>query len=305
MYLEHFHLSSAPFGLTPDTQFFCQSSQHIGALNTAKVCLKQGEGFIKITGEVGSGKTLLCRLLLNQLDANEYVTAYLPNPMIRPEDLPQIIAKEIGLDLTQTQKNFHELQEALREHLIQINKNGKTVVLLIDEAQAMPIETLEALRLMTNLEAETHKLLQIILLGQPELNDKLNLSELRQLKQRIAFSYHLKPLTKHEIYAYIRHRLAIAGHTHGNLFTNKALKLVFKYSAGLPRVVNILCHKALLAAYGSGLPIATAKCIRAAKKDTEFAIWHSQSLPFIKKIFHPIYKIFRFKIKSRGTYEPY
>src|SRR3989338_4698263 len=113
MYLEHFRLSCAPFGLTPDTHFFCHSPQHLGALNTASVCLKHGEGFIKISGEVGSGKTLLCRLLLNQLAKNHYVTAYLPNPLVRPEDLPQIIAKEIQLDLSQTPKNFHEMQEAL------------------------------------------------------------------------------------------------------------------------------------------------------------------------------------------------
>jgi len=274
MYQKHFHLSCAPFGLTPDTHFFSHSAQHVGALNTAMICLSQGEGFIKITGEVGSGKTLLCRLLLNTLDPTIYVTAYLPDPLIRPEELARIIAKEIGIDPQSLPNNAHEVREILLQHLITLHAAGKSVVLLIDEAQAMPVETLEALRLMTNLETETHKLLQIILLGQPELNDKLNIAPLRQLKQRIAFNYALTPLSKSEFDAYIRHRLAIAGHTHGNLFTHKAMKIIFEYSKGVPRVVNILCHKSLLACYGQGAHRVCAKHVRLAKKDTDFAQWY-------------------------------
>lgn len=300
MYLQHFHLHCAPFGLTPDTAFFCNSSQHVGALNTAKVCLDHGEGFIKITGEVGSGKTLLCRLLLNQLDPSKYVTAYLPNPHIRPEELPRILAKEIGMDMQHFPTNSHEMQETLLKYLIQLNQAGKTVVLLIDEAQAMPVETLEALRLITNLEVETHKLLQIILLGQPELNDKLNLAELRQLKQRIAFSYQLKPLTRAEMNAYIRHRLAIAGHTHGNLFTDKAMKAVYKYSSGLPRVVNILCHKGLLASYGLGQNVVTSKSIKIARRDTEFAQSYPGHASLFKRVSLHLGKVFKAK-KARQS----
>jgi MSHA biogenesis protein MshM len=295
MYLEHFHLSCPPFGLTPDTHFFCQSSQHIGALNTARVCLDQGEGFIKITGEVGSGKTLLCRLLLNQLNSAKFITAYLPNPNVSAQDLPLIIAKEIGLDLSTTGRISHEIQEAILKHLIELNQQGKTVVLLIDEAQAMPVETLESLRLLTNLETETHKLLQVVLLGQPELNDKINLPELRQLKQRIAFSYQIRPLTKTEMNGYIRHRLAIAGHTQGNLFTDKALQQLCKYSRGIPRVINILCHKALLAAYGLGLPAATAKCVKQARRDTEFAACYSSRKRWHQKIKHHLFNLLRLK----------
>jgi MSHA biogenesis protein MshM len=281
MYQEHFNLTCAPFSLTPDTHFFCQSSQHIGALNTAKICLKQGEGFIKITGEVGCGKTLLCRLLLNQLPNETYVTAYLPNPHIRPEELARVIAKELNVDVTDFPTNHHDAQETLLKHLIQLHQSGKTVVLLLDEAQAMPVETLEALRLITNLEAETHKLLHIILLGQPELNDKLNLAELRQLKQRIAFSYQLNPLTKAELHAYIRHRLAIAGQTYGNLFTDKAIKMIYHHSRGIPRVVNILCHKSLLTCYGLGQKMVTSKFVKIAKKDTDFAKPYSPPKKFL------------------------
>lgn len=298
MYLAHFHLTSAPFGLTPDTHFFCNSAQHVGALNTARTCLNQGEGFIKITGEVGSGKTLLCRLLLNQLSPSQYVTAYLPNPNVRPEELPFILAKEIGLNAHKLPKNSHDLQEVLLKHLIHLNQEGKTVALLIDEAQAMPVETLEALRLITNLEVETHKLLQIILLGQPELNDKLNLPALRQLKQRIAFSYQLRPLTRPEMGAYIRHRLAVSGHTHGNLFTDKAIRLIYKYSSGIPRIINILCHKSLLASYGLGLPIVTTKSVKIAKRDTEFASWHPSNSNVARRISNRLAKFF--KPKTRG-----
>lgn len=291
MYQEHFQLTCLPFGLTPDTHFFSHSAQHVGALNTAMLCLQHGEGFIKITGEVGSGKTLLCRLLLNTLDPEIYVSAYLPNPSIRPEELASIIGKEIGMDTDQLSNNAHMMQEALLKHLSTIHQAGKSVVLLIDEAQAMPVETLEALRLLTNLETETHKLLQIILLGQPELNDKLNLSALRQLKQRIAFNYALNPLSKPEFYAYIRHRLAIAGHTHGNLFTQKAMNMIFTTSGGIPRVVNILCHKSLLACYGQGKNRVHRKHVKLAKKDTDFAAWYynknvfSRCLQRLRKLF--------------------
>lgn len=301
MYQAHFHLTYPPFGLTPDTQFFSHSAQHVGALNTALICLQQGEGFIKITGEVGSGKTLLCRLLLNELKSDTYITAYLPNPVIHPAELARIIAKEIGIAENQLSSNAHDMQEALLQHLITLNQSGKSVVLLIDEAQAMPVDTLERLRLMTNLETETHKLLQIILLGQPELNDKLNCPELRQLKQRIAFSYTLKPLTKSEFHAYIRHRLATSGHTHGNLFTNKAMNMIFRHSAGIPRVINILCHKSLLACYGQGQHHVTTKHVKLAKKDTEFAKWYSKK-SFIRNPFRQLLNLF--KAKKGSNHEP-
>jgi MSHA biogenesis protein MshM len=296
VYLPHFHLDRLPFSLTPDTHFFCNSPQHVGALNTALVCLDQGEGFIKITGEVGSGKTLLCRLLLNHLSNSEhFLTAYLPNPNIRQEELAVAIAKEIGLILDSQTQNAQQLQETLFKRLIHINQEGKTVVLLIDEAQAMPTETLEALRLLSNLEAETHKLLQIVLFGQHELNDKLNSQALRQLKQRIAFSYEIKPLTRTEMGAYVRHRLAIAGHTQGNLFTPKSLNYIYKYSAGIPRVINILCHKALLASYGLGLPAVNMRAVKLAKRDTDFAGWHHRNASFIRKILRRIFNLFHFK----------
>ncbi len=272
MYQYYFHLKLAPFALTPDTRFFCEAPPHLEALTMLMVCLKQGEGFIKIVGEVGSGKTLLCRQLLNELAQGDFVTAYIPNPMLSASELPQLLANELGLQeiaLLQGQA----LLTSLTAQLIHINQQHKTVVLIIDEAQAMPVETLEALRLLSNLETETHKLLQIILFGQPELDEKLAAYGLRPLQQRITFSYYLKPFNVLQTRAYIQHRLIIAGHTYGPLFTDKALNAIHHASGGLPRVINILAHKALLVAYGKGLTQVNRACVKQALNDTPLRPW--------------------------------
>lgn len=281
MYLEHFKLNKLPFTLTPNTDFYCELPTHREALNVLLFSIQQGEGFIKITGEVGTGKTLLCRLLLNALDDN-YVTAYIPNPDQNADSLRLSLASELGLkpdrDLTQ-----HQLLEAINFRLLELHQIGKKTILIIDEAQALPDDCLEAIRLLTNLETEDKKLLQVVLFGQPELNAKLNQNSLRQLKQRIVFSYQLQPLSYQEIDSYICHRLAKAGYTYGSMFSEGAKKSLYHASKGLPRLLNILCHKALLASYGRGLMQVDVKAAKAAIADTEStrmesSYWRSNGL---------------------------
>lgn len=267
MYQEFFKLTTLPFTLTPNPQFFCQLKGHEEALKTLQFCIHSGEGFIKIVGEVGSGKTLLCRKLLEKL-SDEYVTAYIPNPDLTPVELRKAFARELGLDPTQSHDQ-HELLTVIYQHLIHLSSQHKKVILLIDEAQALSDESLETLRLLTNLETENNKLLQVVLFGQPELNERLNKAHLRQLKQRISFSYTLPLLNRKELDVYLNHRLAVAGHTHNTLFTKRARNLLYKASQGIPRMVNILAHKALLVSYGRGQNEIDHYSMRMAVYDTE------------------------------------
>lgn len=251
MYESHFHFTELPFSLTPDTLFFVNQQSHKEALNTILVALKHCEGFIKVVGEVGTGKTLLSRILLANLNA-DFVTAYIPNPYLSPEELKSFVAQEIGAAVTKDTP-AHELMSAVYRRLVQHCRNGRQVILIIDEAQAMPRDTVECLRLLSNLETEKRKLLQIVMLGQPELDTLLNRKDLRQLKQRIVFAEYLRPLNYMATKKYIQHRLeqvTSGGETH--LFSSAALKLVHKASGGIPRLINILCHKALICAYGRG-----------------------------------------------------
>ncbi len=269
MYQEFFKLKELPFSLTPNPHFFCQLKGHAEALNTLQFCIKSGEGFIKIVGEVGSGKTLLCRKLLESLD-DSYITTYIPNPDLTSIELRKAFARELGLNPAHWQDQ-HELLTAIYQHLISLSAAGKKIVLLIDEAQALSDESLEAVRLLTNLETERTKLIQVVLFGQPELDERLNSPHLRQLKQRISFSYKLPLLSRDELDIYLYHRLAMSGHTHDGLFTKKARNLLFNASHGIPRIVNILSHKALLAAYGRGDRQINHKTMHLAICDTETA----------------------------------
>lgn len=248
MYRTHFGLTKSPFMLTPNTEFFYNLPGHKEALNVLLFSLQSGEGFIKITGEVGVGKTLLCRKLLNTLPEN-YITCYLPNPDLTPVALRKAVAYELGINVT-PDMDEHTLLMAITNHLLAVRREGRYVVLIIDEAQALSDDSLEAVRLLTNLETESEKLLQIVLFAQPELDVRLDTHKFRQLKQRIIFSQELQPIHCEDMPDYISHRLIVAGHTHGNLFTEKACDLLFFQSEGLPRVINILAHKAMLSAYG-------------------------------------------------------
>ena len=249
MYKHFFDFDELPFSITPDTQFFLNQQSHREALNTMLVALKHCEGFIKIVGEVGTGKTLLCRILLSSL-SKDFVTVYIPNPYLSAEELKTFIAQEIGADHRREMAS-HELLSAIYRKLMQLSRNGKQVVLVVDEGQAMPRDTIESLRLLTNLETEKRKLLQVVLLGQPELNTLLSRPDLRQLKQRIIFSETLRPFSKQGVKEYIQHRLESVSGKKG-LFTSSAQSLVFYGSGGIPRLINVICHKALISAYGKG-----------------------------------------------------
>lgn len=269
MYQDYFSLTEAPFSITPDTSYFYAHGHYSEALNTLLVALRAGEGFIKVTGEVGTGKTLLCRKLLNTVE-DRFVTAYIPNPMLTPYGLQSAVADELGLDISR-HYGHHQLLKMINNRLLELSAEGKKVVLCIDEAQAMPVETMEALRLLTNLETEKHKLLQVILFGQPELDEHLNEKNVRQLKQRITFSYDLKPIDREGMELYLLHRLRVAGYEGNNLFEKSAMNSLFKASRGIPRLINILAHKSLMSAYGKGTKHIDNTNMRSAIKDTEDA----------------------------------
>jgi MSHA biogenesis protein MshM len=267
MYLDHFGLREFPFGLTPNTQFFCALPTHQEALNVLMIALHSGEGFIKITGEVGTGKTMLCRKLLNEL-GSDFVTAYIPNPAMPQHELLSTVAEEMGLPYEQVVNTGHVLK-AINQHLLNVAAQGKRLVLVLDEAQAIPPDSLELLRLLTNLETESRKLLQIVLFGQPELDVLLDKPNLRQLRQRITFSYRLGMLNFRETQSYLFKRLQVAGYSERDLLTGMAYRLLHSYSRGTPRLINILANKAMLVAFGKGARRVNGFHIRAAAKDTE------------------------------------
>lgn len=275
MYKSHFGLRELPFGITPDTSFFFACATCQEALNTLLIATRNGEGFIKITGEVGVGKTLLCRKFMAALDKN-FVTAYIPNPYLEPRTLMLALADELEIP-QQKDVDQHQLLKAINHRLLVLAREGKRVVLCLDEAQAMPLETLEALRLLTNLETEKRKLLQIVMFGQPELDKKLQQEAIRQLNQRITFHYHLGPLTRDDMEFYVSHRLSIAGYTGGRLFDRGAATQLYAASGGVPRLVNVLAHKALMLSFGEGKQQVSARHVKAAAKDTGAAkksAWH-------------------------------
>jgi MSHA biogenesis protein MshM len=267
IYLEHFGLREAPFSITPDTDFFYAPS-HQAALNTLLVALRGGEGFLKITAEVGCGKTMLCRQLLRQLHG-EFVTAYIPNPDMGANDLFRAVAQELGLTLPRRMSRYAML-EALREKLLALAVLARPVLLCIDEAQAIPLETVESLRLLSNLETEKRKLIQIVLLGQPELDTKLALPEVRQLLQRITFADGLSPLRADQVGEYLAHRLQRAGQRvrMTPTFTPEAVALVHRYSGGVPRMVNVVAHKCLMLAFGEVEQQVRAEHVRWSAGDT-------------------------------------
>lgn len=266
MYKSHFGLTESPFSITPDTSFFFAGPSSQEALNTLLIAAKNGEGFIKITGEVGTGKTLLCRKFMASLDAS-FVTAYIPNPFLEPRTLLMALAEELEVPL-EKDVDQHHLLKSINHRLLVLARNGKRAILCLDEAQAIPLDSLEALRLLTNLETEKRKLLQIVLFGQPELNRKLQLESIRQLTQRITFHYHLGPLSRDDLDFYVSHRLLVAGYSGNRLFERDAIRALHSASAGVPRLVNILAHKSLMLTYGEGRQQVRARHIRAAARDT-------------------------------------
>lgn len=267
MYQTHFGLTETPFGLTPNTGFYYGLPPHEEALQVLRVALTSGEGFIKVTGEVGTGKTLLLRKFLNELPEN-YQAAYLPNPCLEAEELRQALATELGLVPS---ADTLSLTDAIHHRLVELRQQGKQVVLLLDEAQALSDKALEAIRLFGNLETESSKLLQVILFGQPELDQRLAQAHLRQLRQRISFSYRLRPLLPAETSAYLAYRLQVSGYRGLPLFSGLTARLLWQSSRGIPRLINILAHKCLMQAYGRHqMQIGVRDVFRAAQ-DTEDA----------------------------------
>ncbi|MDI5876545.1 ExeA family protein [Shewanella xiamenensis] len=277
MYLKHFGLSQTPFSLTPNTGFFFGLSPHVDALQVLQTALQTGEGFIKVTGEVGTGKTLICRKLINELPQG-FHCAYLPNPYLTPAELRWAVANELGLKYT-SEIDQQQLTGLIQQQLLALSAHGHAIVLVLDEAQALPDESLEALRLFTNLETESRKLLQVVLFGQPELDERLKRQAFRQLRQRITFSYSLRPLTWDETDAYIRYRLAVAGYAGQALFSPKLTRKIAEASRGIPRLINILAHKALMLSFGEGATQVRIAHIKGAIQDTEDASRGSQNWP--------------------------
>lgn len=246
MYLDYYGLKEPPFDITPNPRFLFYSTKHREAFNHLIYEIRERKGFVQLTGEVSAGKTTLCRAMLEQLGPN-YSTTLILNPVLSSDQLMKAIAMEFGLNV----KGLDRLEtvEALNQHLLEQVEQGKDTVLIIDEAQDLTTELLEQVRLLSNLETDSRKLLQIVLLGQPELKRRLNDYRLRQLRQRITVRYHLKPLSRVEVAQYIQHRLLVSGAKDAPYFTPMAIWRIYRYSGGIPRLVNALSDKCLLAGY--------------------------------------------------------
>ncbi len=270
MYLGHFGLHEHPFDLTPDTDYYYGNPSHQEAMNMMMVALRDDTGFIKVTGEVGTGKTLLCRKLVNELGTGFHV-AYLPNPPLTPQELYLDVIRDLGLK-EPVSTSLHEMLKLITDKLLRSAVEGNRVVIVLDEAQDIPDETMEALRLLTNLETEKTILLHVVLFGQPELDRRLAQESLRQLRQRIVFSDKLTPLDLDAVHGYLQHRATVGGYG-GNgdfpLFSAQAVRLLYKRSGGIPRLINILAHKALMLAYGKGSERVKWSHVRGAILDTE------------------------------------
>jgi MSHA biogenesis protein MshM len=267
MYLKHFGLNEPPFKITPVTNFFFSGANRGEILDALVYAISGSEGIIKVTGEVGSGKTMLCRMLLERLPLH-VEPVYLANPSLSREEMLYAIADSFGLNLERQRVNV--ILQTIQNLLEQKLKEGKRVVILVDEAHAMPLDTLEELRLLYNLQVGDHKLLQIVLFGQPELDEKLNQPNMRQLKDRIVHHFTMQPLTKSTIESYLMFRMRAAGFRGSNIFSAKALTLIGNASQGWLRRINILADKALLAAFVEDTNSIEAHHVQAAIRDSDF-----------------------------------
>lgn len=268
MYLDHFGLNQSPFKITPNTEFFYTGGNRGAILDALLYAIIHGEGIVKVTGEIGSGKTMLCRMLESMLPDN-VEAIYLANPSLNRDEVFHAIAGELGL--ATEGKRGGEIMRLMQNCLIEKHAASKQVVLLVEEAQAMPLDTLEEIRLLSNLETAHHKLLQIVLFGQPELDDNLNLPQMRQLKERITHGFKVPPLDQKDIPEYLMFRMRAAGYHGPNIFSAGAIKLITAASQGITRRINVLADKALLAAFSENTHNILPKHIKAAIEDSEFA----------------------------------
>jgi MSHA biogenesis protein MshM len=268
LYLEHFGLTEPPFRITPHTDFFFDGADRGATLEALIYAVLHDEGIVKVSGEVGSGKTMLCRVLMERLPPH-VATIYLATASLAREEILHAIADDLELKLSPERRSV-ALRE-LQEHLIALYGAGRRVVILIDEAHVMPEDTLEQVRLLSNLESNRHKLLQIVLFGQPELDQTLGKTELRQLRDRITHSFRMRPLTLAEVAKYLSFRMRAAGYRGPEVFTPRAVRRIGRAADGLTRRINILADKALLAAYTENTHAITDRHVRAAVADSEFA----------------------------------
>jgi type II secretory pathway predicted ATPase ExeA len=277
MYYEHFGLTQPPFKITPNTDFFFGGGNRGPILEALIYAITQGEGIVKVTGEVGSGKTMLCSMLQTRLPEN-VETVYLANPSVSPEEILHAIAFELQLQGTRDESRL-AVMHAIQDYLLQRHAEGKRVVLFIEESQGMPIATLEEIRLLSNLETKSDKLLQIVLFGQPELDENLRQNQIRQLKERITHSFRLEPLTGPETREYLMFRLRAAGYRGPDLFSDAIIREITRISSGLTRRINLIADKALLAAFAENTHTLRQKHVDAAIRDSEFAQQQYQPEP--------------------------
>ena len=268
MYLEHFGLTEPPFRITPHTEFFFAGANRGATLDALIYSILHNEGIVKVSGEVGSGKTMLCRVLMERLP-DHVMVVYLANPTLSRDDIVFAIADELALEIPQDARPNAAIR-ALQARLIELHGNGRQVIALIDEAHAMPLETLEEIRLLSNLETSQHKLLQLVLFGQPELDDILARPDIRQLRERITQHFSLEPLRRDDIAQYLDFRMRTAGYRGPEVFSPAAIKLIASASQGLTRRVNILAEKSLLAAFAEGSHLITPKQVDAAIRDSQY-----------------------------------
>ena len=268
MYLEYFGLGKPPFRITPDTHVFFEGSQRGPALYALKYAVESGEGITKVVGEVGTGKTMLCRMLPT-VASDDIDWVYLAHPSLSAEQILQEIARELGLEVAAYGDKL-AVMRGLHSTLLQRHAANRKVVVLVEEAQEVPLQTLEELRLLSNLETDEHKLLQIVLFGQPELDERLGDRKIRQLRERITHSVYLLPLDLPDIHAYLNFRLRASGYHGPELFSPRSARTIQKYSHGLIRRINILADKALLAAYSSGSSIIRDSDIKRAAIDSQY-----------------------------------
>jgi general secretion pathway protein A len=264
MYLKHFNLSERPFSIAPDPRFLYMSMRHKEALAHLLYGMGEGGGFVQLTGEVGTGKTTICRCLLEQVPENVDLAVVL-NPKVTAIELIATVCDELGVEYPH-EHSIKTLIDVLNEYLLEAYTRGRRTVLIIDEAQNLDADVLEQVRLLTNLETSTQKLLQIVLIGQPELRSLLASEEMRQLSQRITARYHLDPISREETEAYIRHRLQICGSSR-NIFTRRAINRIHKLSGGIPRLINVLCDRAMLGAYVEGKTKVDLKVLKKAARE--------------------------------------
>ena len=269
MYYAHFGLTQPPFKITPNTEFFFPGGNRGAILDALLYAISHGEGIIKVSGEVGSGKTMLCRMLETCLP-QQIESVYLANPSVSPDEILHAIAFELQLPFGDNEPRIKVMQE-LHNYLLERHMQKRQVVVFVEESQSMPLATLEEIRLLSNLETGSHKLLQIVLFGQPELDEILRQQQIRQLRERITYSFSLKPLNAQEIKEYLMFRMRTAGYRGPDLFSHGVVHMITKASEGLTRRVNLLADKALLAAFADNTHTIKPKHIKAAIQDSEFS----------------------------------